>query len=67
MLRYLCIWELEDGSPLHSEAYKAQQSERSKKYGFQKGNVPKNKIIDSFTDLDISRQKKHQLRKENKQ
>ena len=25
VLRYLCIWELEDGSPLRSEAYKAQQ------------------------------------------
>jgi hypothetical protein len=25
VLRYLCIWELEDGSPLQSEAYKAQQ------------------------------------------
>jgi len=25
VLQYLCIWELEDGSPLHSEAYKAQQ------------------------------------------
>ena len=25
VLKYLCIWELEDGSPLHSEAYKAQQ------------------------------------------
>jgi hypothetical protein len=25
VLTYLCIWELEDGSPLHSEAYQAQQ------------------------------------------
>ena len=25
VLRYLCIWELEDGSPLRSDAYKAQQ------------------------------------------
>ena len=25
VLRYLCIWELKDGSPLRSEAYKAQQ------------------------------------------
>ena len=25
VLKYLCIWELTDGSPLHSEAYKAQQ------------------------------------------
>ena len=25
VLQYLCIWELTDGSPLHSEAYKAQQ------------------------------------------
>jgi len=25
VLRYLCIWELEDGDPLRSEAYKAQQ------------------------------------------
>src|ERR671937_496709 len=25
VLRYLCIWELEDVSPLRSEAYQAQQ------------------------------------------
>jgi hypothetical protein len=25
VLKYLCIWELEDGSPLQSEEYKAQQ------------------------------------------
>ena len=25
VLKYLCIWELEDGSPLRSEAYQAQQ------------------------------------------
>ena len=25
VLTYLCIWELEDGSPLHSEAYTAQR------------------------------------------
>ena len=29
VLKYLCIWELEDGSPLHSEAYKAQQQRPS--------------------------------------
>ena len=25
VLKYLCIWELEDGSPLQSEEYQAQQ------------------------------------------
>ena len=25
VLKYLCIWELEDGSPLQSEAYQAQR------------------------------------------
>ena len=25
VLKYLCIWELEDGSPLESEEYKAQR------------------------------------------
>ena len=25
VLTYLCIWELENGSPLHSDAYKAQR------------------------------------------
>ena len=25
VLKYLCIWELEDGSPLHSAEYRAQQ------------------------------------------
>ena len=29
LLRYLYIWELEDGSPLQSEAYKAQQRRQS--------------------------------------
>jgi len=29
VLKYLCIWELMDGSPLHSEAYKAQQQRPS--------------------------------------
>ena len=29
VLKYLCIWELTDGSPLHSEAYKAQQQRPS--------------------------------------
>jgi hypothetical protein len=29
VLRYLCIWELEDGNPLRSEAYKAQQQRPS--------------------------------------
>ncbi|MCH8282693.1 MAG: hypothetical protein IIC96_18690 [Chloroflexi bacterium] len=29
VLRYLCIWELEDGSPLQSEQYKAQRARPS--------------------------------------
>jgi hypothetical protein len=29
VLKYLCIWELEDGSPLHSADYKAQQQRPS--------------------------------------
>ena len=29
VLKYLCIWELEDGSPLQSEEYKAQQQRPS--------------------------------------
>ena len=29
VLKYLCIWELTDGSPLRSEAYKAQQRRSS--------------------------------------
>ena len=28
-LKYLCIWELEDGSPLQSEEYKAQRARPS--------------------------------------
>ena len=28
-LKYLCIWELEDGSPLQSEEYKAQRARSS--------------------------------------
>jgi hypothetical protein len=30
VLKYLCIWELEDGSPLTSEEYKSQQLRPSK-------------------------------------
>ncbi len=30
MLKFLCIWELEDGSPLESDQYKAQQARPSK-------------------------------------
>ena len=30
VLQYLCIWELEDASPLESELYKAQRSRPSK-------------------------------------
>ena len=29
VLKYLCIWELEDGSPLQSEQYKAQRERPS--------------------------------------
>ncbi len=29
VLKYLCIWELEDGSPLESEEYKAQRARPS--------------------------------------
>ena len=29
VLKYLCIWELEDGSPLQSEEYKAQRARPS--------------------------------------
>ncbi len=29
VLKYLCIWELTDGSPLRSEAYQAQQQRPS--------------------------------------
>ena len=29
VLKYLCIWELEDGSPLQSEEYRAQQQRPS--------------------------------------
>ncbi len=29
VLKYLCIWELEDGSPLESEEYKAQRQRPS--------------------------------------
>lgn len=29
VLKYLCIWELEDGSPLRSQAYQAQQQRHS--------------------------------------
>ena len=29
VLKYLCIWELEDGSPLESEEYKAQRERPS--------------------------------------
>jgi hypothetical protein len=29
MLKYLCIWELEDASPLESEQYKAQRARPS--------------------------------------
>ena len=29
VLKYLCIWELEDGSPMQSEEYKAQQQRPS--------------------------------------
>jgi len=29
VLKYLCIWELEDGSPLQSEQYKAQRARPS--------------------------------------
>ena len=29
VLKYLCIWEMTDGSPLHSDAYKAQQQRPS--------------------------------------
>ena len=29
VLKYLCIWELEDGRPLQGEAYKAQQQRPS--------------------------------------
>ena len=29
LLKYLCIWELEDGSPLESDQYKAQRARPS--------------------------------------
>ena len=31
-LTYLCIWELEDGSPLHSQMYKDQQADPTPLY-----------------------------------
>lgn len=37
--------------------------EQNKKNGFKPGNVPKNKIQDEFSDLPVSRQQKHILRK----
>lgn len=31
-LKYLCIWELEDGSPLHSKMYQEQQADPTALY-----------------------------------
>lgn len=46
-------------------AVKEYLREQNKKNGFKPGNVPKNKIQDEFSDLPISRQQKHHLRKAN--